>query len=134
MGSPQERGNTSCNTPQPGTCGHAPHCGFRKWLGMGARLFTLRFGLAQKQIARKSSLFVCWPSTGDSQQAAGAHSGAVDAHSARILDYRTCLPRPLLAGPTLRAIRNGAALAFARSAIQPPNVLLFCKNMRTLNR
>jgi hypothetical protein len=45
-------GETACNTPQPGTCGHAFALHVRKWLGTGERLFTLRFGLAQKQIAR----------------------------------------------------------------------------------
>ena len=35
---------------------------------------------------------------GDSQQAAGARSGAVDAYSARILAYRASHSKPLQAG------------------------------------
>jgi hypothetical protein len=42
---------------------------------------------------------VCWLSGGDSRQAAGARSGAVDAHSARILAHRASRSKPLQVGP-----------------------------------
>ena len=51
----------------------------RKWLGKGARSFALTFGLAQKQIARCSSQFICLPSSCDSRHAAGAHFGGCSA-------------------------------------------------------
>src|SRR5690606_41358942 len=51
----------------------------------------------------RSSQVVYLPSTGDSQQAAGGRSGALDAHSARILAYRASHSKPLQAGATLCA-------------------------------
>jgi hypothetical protein len=104
---PKEKGDVakrSCNSSQPGARGHASALRARKWLGKGARPFALTFELAQKQIARWSSQFVCWLSGGDSRQAAGVRFGVVVTHFAHVLAYRASLSHPLQARATLHAM------------------------------
>ena len=96
---PKMRGKTAYNKAQPGTRGHTPHCGFANGLrrlrgNSNSILIGANFAKNLRPLAQNRF----------SLRAAGAASGGHKPHSGRVLAQRACLPRPLLAGPTLYTI------------------------------